>query len=156
MENFMPIFAAMSGTHVKTVERSSELAEFPCEVPSEKQLKDWLDLVGPKVKQSHGAILRNEVPASLVGLKAQAEEDLTGYTEIAALRLLGRAGERRDHRRGRQALQRVGMEGHHLRRRRVSMLAALNDLARRLAPHRLRASPPPPCTRPSRVCYSPL
>ena len=69
--------------------------------------------------------------------------------------LLGRAGERRDHRRGRQALQRVGMEGHHLRRRRVSMLAALNDLARRLAPHRLRASPPPPCarrTRPSRVC----
>ena len=80
----MPIFAAMSGTHVKTGERSAELTEFPCEVPSEKQLKDWLDLVGPKVKQSHGAILRNEVPANLVGLKAQAEEDLTGYTEIAA------------------------------------------------------------------------
>ena len=46
MENLMPIFAAMSGTHVKTGERSAELAEFPCEVPSEKQLKDWLDLVG--------------------------------------------------------------------------------------------------------------
>ena len=80
----MPIFAAMSGTHIKaTDERSSELAEFPCEVPSEKQLKDWLDLVGPKVKNTHGAILRNETPANLVGLKAQSEEDLSGYTEIA-------------------------------------------------------------------------
>ena len=59
---------------------------FRSEVPSEKQLQDWLDLVGPKVKQSHGAILRNEVPASLVGLKAQAEEDLTGYRVCSKLR----------------------------------------------------------------------
>ena len=67
MENFLPVFAAMSGVNIKraTDERSSELAEFPCEAPSEKQLKDWLDVVGPKIRQTHGAILRGGVPANL-------------------------------------------------------------------------------------------
>lgn len=67
--------------------------------------------------------------------------------------LLGRAGGQRHHRPGRQALRRVGLEGHGVRRRRVS-LAVLAALARR---------PRSPCSRlaaaavcvtaaPARVC----
>ena len=77
MDSLLPVFAALSGVTVKRAsdERSSDLAEFPGEAPSEKQLKDWLDVVGPKIRQTHGAILRGAVPANLVALKATAERE---------------------------------------------------------------------------------
>ena len=81
--NLLPMFAAMNGLPTKKTEGgSSELAEFPDEVPSEKQLKDWLDVVDPVVRRSHGALLRGETPADLVLTKATAERDLTGFDEI--------------------------------------------------------------------------
>ena len=61
---------------------SSDLAEFPDEVPSEKQLKDWLDDVDPTVRRTYGALLRGDTPADLVSTKATAERDLTGYMEL--------------------------------------------------------------------------
>ena len=81
--NLLPMFAAMNGLPTKKAEGgSSDLAEFPDEVPSEKQLKDWLNVVDPVVRRSHGALLRGETPADLISTKATAERDLTGFDEI--------------------------------------------------------------------------
>ena len=78
--NLLPMFAAMNGLPTKKAEGGpSDLAEFPDEVPSEKQLKDWLNVVDPVVRRSHGALLRGETPADLVLTKATAERDLTGF-----------------------------------------------------------------------------
>ena len=81
--NFLPMFAAFNGLPTKKTEGgSSDLAEFPDEVPSEKQLKDWLDDVDPTVRRTYGALLRGDTPADLVSTKATAERDLTGYMEL--------------------------------------------------------------------------
>ena len=80
--NFLPMFAAFNGLPKKTEGGSSDLAEFPDEVPSEKQLKDWLNEVDPIVRRTYGALLRGDTPAGLVSIKATAERDLTGYVEL--------------------------------------------------------------------------
>ena len=46
------------------------LPAFPCEEPSEKELKDWIDGSKPMLRRAgYGPILRRETPPALLHLK---------------------------------------------------------------------------------------
>ena len=80
--NFLPMFVAFGLPTKKAEDGPTDLTEFPDEVPSEKQLKDWLNNVDPTIRRTYGALIRGDTPAHLVSTKATAERDLTGYVEL--------------------------------------------------------------------------
>ena len=51
----------------------SEL-EFPGEQPTDKELSDWLDAVGPGIRRIYGAALRGDTPSHLVKLQHGADD----------------------------------------------------------------------------------
>ena len=57
--------------------------EFPGEQPTDKQLSDWLDAIGPGIRRLYGAALRGDTPSHLIKLRHGAD-DLTGFTRVQA------------------------------------------------------------------------
>ena len=57
--------------------------EFPGEQPTDKQLSDWLDAIGPGIRRIYGAALSGDTPSHLIKLQHGAD-DLTGFTRFTA------------------------------------------------------------------------
>ena len=58
-------------------------SEFPGEQPTDKEMSDWLDAVGPNIRRVYGAALRGDTPYHLVKLKHGAD-DLLDFTRVTA------------------------------------------------------------------------
>ena len=82
--NLLSVFAATSaaGDTKNSTIGAGGMTEFPGEQPTDKELSDWLDAVGPMIRQQYGAILRGDLPVHLVELQHGAD-DLSGYVRIA-------------------------------------------------------------------------
>ena len=83
--NLLSVFAATAaaGDTKDGANGAGATTEFPGEQPSDKELADWLDAVGPMIRQRFGAVLRGHTPAHLVELE-HGPDDLTGYTRLTA------------------------------------------------------------------------
>ena len=55
--NLLPVLAATSAAGEVNGKDGASDADFPGEQPADKELADWLDAVGPHVKQHYGAVL---------------------------------------------------------------------------------------------------
>ena len=84
--DFLSVFAATSAagnTSSKDGADGTDELEFPGEQPTDKELSDWLDAVGPAIRRIYGAALRGDTPSHLVKLQHGAD-DLTDFTRVAA------------------------------------------------------------------------
>ena len=83
--DLLSVFAATSAAWPTSTSSNSSadgVTDFPGEQPTDKELSDWLDLVGPNIRRIYGAALRGDVPAHLVKLKHGAD-DLTDFKGAA-------------------------------------------------------------------------
>ena len=84
LPHILPAFAAISDAATSaSSSRATSLLEFPGELPTDKELSDWLDNVLPTMRSVFGAVIRGQTPAHLSQFESGAD-DLTGYVQIAA------------------------------------------------------------------------
>ena len=79
----LPIFAATADVGNGGEERKHGISLFPGEEPSpasDEELREWLKLNAPLLRQSYGAAIRNETPSHLI--KYQNGPDISAFTRI--------------------------------------------------------------------------
>ena len=81
---FLPVLAATDAASAGGDDGGSRsgVSAFPCEEPSDEELREWLKRNLPLLRQSYGAAFRNVTPSHLVKYECGAD-DLSDYTRIA-------------------------------------------------------------------------